>query len=252
MLQKATAVESDAGAPVTQCENIEEQRGSFADRVKAFRNRIGARLNRLGLKHRDFSILSNDCWAEVLYQDWGIPCRSPFQGLGMGAPDFLRFLTDFERYVSAPLEFVPESRHEVVNRLGRDSGWLVGLLGGDVEIYFVHHKSEALARRSWEEGCRSINLNRIAVKFTADKDGALQEHIEQFNRLPFERKLLLTKRAYPAIPCAVQASRFVSDGALLFRRSLRDFDCAHWLDTGEIRRHTLRVFLNKLLYLRGV
>lgn len=252
MLQKATAIELDAGAPATQCEGIDEQQGSFVARAKAFRNRIGARLNRLGLKHRDFSLISNDCWAEVLYYDWELPCRTPFRGLGMGAPDFLRFLSDFERYIHSPLEFLSESRFDVVNRLGRESGWLVGLLGGDVEIYFVHHKTEALARQAWEEGCRSINFNRIAVKFTADKDGALPEHIEQFARLPFERKLLLTKRAYPAIPCAVQASRFVSDGAHLFRRSLRDFDCAHWLNTGEIRRHTLRVFLNKLLYFRGV
>ena len=34
--------------------------------------------------------------------------------------------------------------------------------------------------------------------------------------------------------------------------SLRHFDCAHWLNTGQIRRTTLRVCMNKLVYARGV
>jgi uncharacterized protein (DUF1919 family) len=254
MLQGATAVESGADVSASQCQRTLErgQSSSLVYRVKVFRNRIAARLNRLGLKDRDFSILSNDCWAEELYLDWGLACRTPFRGLGMAAPYFLRFVSDLPRYLQAPLEFIPESRHKVVNRLRREYGWPIGLLGGDLEIYFLYYHNEEDARRTWEEGCRSINPKRIAVKFTVDKDGSVPEFAEQFSRLPFERKLLLTKLDYPEIPCAVRVSRYVTDGALMFRRSLRDFDCTHWLNTGQIRRRSLRVFLNRILYFRGV
>lgn len=252
MPQSAPAVAPDADVSDLLPYYPEERHSSWTDRAKALRNRLGARLNKIGLRRHDFSVISNDCWAEELYQDWGIPCRTPFCGLGMGAPSFLRFISDLRRYLQEPIEFVPESRHEIVNRLRKRGGWPIGLLGGDVEIYFLHYTTEKQARRAWEEGCRSVNLDRIAVKFTVDKDGALPEHIEEFSRLPFERKLMISKESYPAIPCAVRASKYVNNGAIMFRRSLRDFDCAHWLNTGEVRRHTLRVFLNKLLYFRGV
>lgn len=251
MLQRSsTAVELGEDTSVSQTTNV--KRDSLIGRAKTLRNRIGARLNQRGLQHRDFSILSNDCWAWELYKDWRVPCRTPFRGLGMPPEAFLRFLGDIERYVKEPLRFISHSKHVSVNRIGRQQGWLFGLIGEELEVYFVHYANEEEARQAWEEGCRTINLNRIAVKFSADKDGARLEHIEQFCKLPFERKLVLTKRAYRAIPCAVKVSRFESDGGRMFRRSLRDFDCAHWLNTGEIRRHTLRVFINKLLYLRGV
>lgn len=232
--------------------NTGEERRSWSARAKNIRNRFGAWLNQLGLERRDFSILSNDCWAEALYKDWQVPYRTPFRGLGMAPESFLLFLGDLERYLGEPLIFLDRSRYEVVNRFQRRFGWPIGCIGGDVEIYFLHYSTQDQARRAWEEGCRSINLDCLAVEFTVDKDGALPEHMERFNRLPYARKLLLCKQPYPAFPCAVHASKFVANGALLFRRSLCDFDCAHWLNTGEIRRHTLRVLLNKLIYLRGV
>jgi uncharacterized protein (DUF1919 family) len=252
MFKRAMAGELFAGGPNSQFRRDQEQSRSLTSLVKTFRNRLGARLNQIGLRDRDFSILSNDCWAEALYEDWEVPCRTPFRGLGMDPSSFLHFVSDLERYLKEPLRFVPHSRHTVVNRFRGQDGWPIGMLGEEVEIYFLHYREEEEARRAWEDGCRAINLEHVAVKFTVDKDGARPEHIEQFNRLPFKRKLLLCKRSYPAVPCAVRASKFVGDGAMMFRRSLRDFDCAHWLNTGEIRRHTPRVLLNKLIYFVGV
>jgi hypothetical protein len=73
-----------------------------------------------------------------------------------------------------------------------------------------------------------------------------------FDRLPFERKLLLSAYPHPELDYAVQVPDYVNNGAMMFRRSLRHFDCGHWLNTGEVRRTSLRVAINKVVYARGV
>ncbi len=225
----------------------------WKDVPKAVRNYIGAEINRLGLESEDFTIISNDCWGQALYEDWSIPCRTPMVGSGMHAECFLRFLTDIPGYLSSPLRFIPASRHPSVNRLRlRRETWPIGLLGDNVEVHFLHYKTECESRAIWEEACRHVNLNRLVVKFTVDKDGALPQHVAQFAELPFERKLLISERAHPGVECAVQVPNYVINGAMMFRRSLGHFDCAHWLNTGEILRNTARVRLNRILYARGV
>jgi uncharacterized protein (DUF1919 family) len=222
-------------------------------RIKALRNRVGAALNRIGLEHTEFTVISNDCWGQALYQEWGLPCQTPFAGSGMHADCFLRFLEDIPGFLDAPLRFVSLSRHTSVNRLRlRRESWPMAVLGGEVEVHFMHHHNEHDAERTWRRGCELINLDRIAVKFSVDKDGASQEHMARFIRMPFERKLLISERSHPEIDCAIQVPNYVTNGAMMFHRSLRHFDCAHWLNTGQIRRRTPRVMLNKLLYMRGV
>lgn len=206
-----------------------------------------------GLTHRDFTVLSNDCWGEALYRHWGLPCRTPFRGAGMEAGSFVRFLSDYERYLRQPLRFTSGSMLEAANRVrNARGGWPIGLLGDDVEVHFLHYRSEAEALHAWQEGCRAVNFKRIVVKFSVDKDGARDEHVREFARLPITHKLLLSRRAYPQIPCAVRVSPYVTDGGMMFHRSLRHFDCAHWINTGEVRRYTPTVVLNKLIYMRGV
>jgi uncharacterized protein (DUF1919 family) len=206
----------------------------------------------MGLEREDFTIISNDCWGQALYEDWSLECRTPLVGSGMHAECFLRFLGDLPRYLHSPLKFITVSRHASVNRLRlRREIWPMAVLDNDVEVHFLHYRTEEESRQVWEEGCRHVNLDRIVVKFTIDKDGALPHHIAQFAALPFERKLLISEREHPGIDCAVQVPNYVINGAMMFRRSLRFFDCAHWLNTGEIRRNTPRVLLNKLLYARG-
>ncbi len=221
--------------------------------IKNLRNHMGASLNRLGLESADFTVISNDCWGQALYEEWGLPVKTPLAGSGMHAECFLRFLGDLPGYLSAPLHFIQSSRHPSVNRLrNRRQKWPMAVLRDDVEVHFLHYDNEEDSRASWERGCLNMNLDRLVVKFTIDKDGALPEHIAQFARLPFARKLLISERAHPGIDCAIQVPNYVINGAMMFRRSLRHFDCAHWLNTGEIRQNTARVYANKFLYARGV
>ena len=225
----------------------------WAAHAKLLRNRMGANLNRMSLERADFTVISNDCWGQALYEELGLRSCTPLIGSGMHAECFLRFLGNIPGYLAMPLRFISASRYGSVNRIRtRRGGWPMAALGDDVEIHFLHYRTEEESRRSWEEGCRRVNLDRLVIKFTVDKDGASPKHIAMFDRLPFERKLLLSAHPHPETGCAVQVPDYVNNGAMMFRRSLRYFDCGHWLNTGEIRRSTLRVLINKALYARGV
>jgi uncharacterized protein (DUF1919 family) len=225
--------------------------------VLRLRNRLGAGLLRAGLEHREFTVLSNDCWGQALYEGYGLPCQTPLMGAGMYADCFLRFLGNIEGYLRSSLRFVAETRYAALGRIrsqraAQNGLWPIAVLGDDVEVHFLHFRTEDDSRRSWEAGCERLNLKRIAVKFSADKDGATPEHIGRFAAMPFERKLLISRQSLPGIACAVQTPNYVTNGAVMFRRSVRYFDCTHWLNTGEILRGTPRVWAAKAMFARGV
>jgi len=221
--------------------------------IKTLRSRVGSAVNLAGLEEREFTVISNDCWGQALYDEYGLPMQTPLNGAGMYADCFIRFLGDIEGYLSSPLQFVGNSRHLALGRVRNQRWpWPIAVLRDDVEVHFLHHRTEEACRRVWEAGCEKLNFKRIAVKFSADKDGATEEHIKQFDAMPFERKLLISRHEHPSVPCAVQTPNYVINGAVMFRRSIKYFDCTHWLNTGEILRNSPRVWMNKVLYARGV
>jgi len=254
----AAQLELTAGAPaITDAPLRSRFRTEGRHRVLSVRNQVGAALLRAGLEHREFSVLSNDCWGQALYEGYGLPCQTPLKGAGMYADCFMRFLGNIEGYLRSELRFVPETRYTALGRIrsqraAQNGLWPIAMLGDDVEVHFLHYRTEDESRRSWNAGCERLNLKRISVKFSADKDGATEEHIQRFAAMPFERKLLLSRQNLPAIACAVQTPNYVINGAVMFRRSVKYFDCTHWLNTGEIRRNSPRVWASKAIFARGV
>ncbi len=216
------------------------------------RNRVGAVINRVGLLHNKFTVLSNDCWGQALYAGYALPFQTPMVGSGMYSDCFLRFLGNIEFYLDSPLRFVAHTRYPGLQRIrNQRRAWPIAVLRDDVEVHFMHYQSEYASRRAWEAGLQNVHMDRLAVKFTADKDGATEEQVQQFAALPFERKLILSRRSRPDIACAVHTPDFVINGAVMFRRSLKYFDCTRWLNTGEIVSDTPRVWINRVIYARG-
>jgi uncharacterized protein (DUF1919 family) len=216
----------------------------------AARNRIGARINRIGTRYADFSIISNDCWGGAVYQDFGLEYRTPFVGLYLMAPCFVQLVSDLQGHLGASLEFVARSRYPEVNeyRARQTSPHPIGLLNGQIEIQFLHYRSPQEAREKWERRCRRLNFKRLAIKLSADKDGCTSELVNRFTRLPLQRKLVLTAKAYRGVECAVHVRDYTIDGMLMYRRSIKFFDLVSWLNDGSIRTDSPRVRMNRLLY----
>lgn len=58
-------------------------------------------LRRLRLRNRDFSLISNNCIAGIIYHDLGLPFRTPTINLFFENDDFFRFADNLEYYLTA-------------------------------------------------------------------------------------------------------------------------------------------------------
>lgn len=194
------------------------------------------------LRNKDFVIISRNCWGGQVYQWLGLPYNTPFVGLYLFGPCYLKLLQDFDRYMSEELTFVKRSRYYEGPR-----PYPVGQLG-DIELHFEHYEDEAEARDKW---------NRRKVRMLAHTDKSNYffticerrevgiKGMEEFHKLPFENKLSF---GYSAIPSKSEeqhirlytSKRKVSQGSpngkKLFKLTFLYMDLVNWLNTGKVHR----------------
>jgi uncharacterized protein (DUF1919 family) len=201
-----------------------------------------ARDDRRRLRNRGFTLIANDCWGGALYQRFRLPYTSPFVGLMVPAPDYVRLLADLPGALDSTLRFVDASRHAELEA-GRQAqpprGYPVGVLGGELEIHFVHYGSPRAAREAWCRRVERVDLDRLWIKFDGSKDGAAAAHREAFDRLHYEHKVMFVRTA-SEYASAVHVPKWCDDGAALLRRASPVFDVVDWLDGGPGTRSGLR------------
>ena len=145
------------------------------------------------IKRRDFTIISNNCWAGKVYQYLHLPYQTPTVGLYFFADDYLKFLSDLKYYLSLDLHFIPISTSKHAAELQKRGRIVpIGCLN-DVEIVFLHYKSEDEAREKWNRRRTRINWDNLIVKISS-MNLCTEEHLMQFESLPFEHKIMLHNR----------------------------------------------------------
>ncbi len=146
------------------------------------------------IKNKNFSIISNNCWAGRVYQYLDMPYLSPTAGLYFFAPDYIKFVSDLRRYLDTPLRFInpEESKYydEIKKRNQTDKP--IGILD-DVEIIFLHYKTKEEAEEKWNRRKERVNFNNLIIKFSR-MDLCTEKEIEQFDTLPFKNKFVLNNR----------------------------------------------------------
>lgn len=189
-----------------------------------------------GLKVREFTIISNNCWGGTVYESYGLPKQSPTIGMFVMPKDFVRLCSDIERYLSLPLEFVRPEESKYSDILSSDSRWgsyLVGKLG-DVELEMLHHHDEAEARAKWCRRVRRICWDRLIFKFN-DQNGAIEGDLETFDALPLEHKLIFAAKEHPGVVCCKRihcpsTCEFVPASYEPFGRNL-SFDTTNYINS---------------------
>lgn len=159
--------------------------------------------NRKLIRRRDFTIISNNCWAGKAYQYLGMPYLSPTVGLYFFAEDYLRFISNLRYYLSLDLTFIPaeESRYAEVLAERNQLHVPVGILD-DVEIIFLHYKTCKEAREKWGRRKERVNFEHIILKFS-QMNCCREEHLKQFEDLAFANKFMLTTRRQQKYECEV-------------------------------------------------
>ncbi len=194
------------------------------------------------LRSRDFVIISRNCWGGQVYQWLGLPYNTPFVGLYLFGPCYLKLLKEFDRYMAEELTFVKESKYYEGPR-----PYPVGMLD-DIEIHFEHYADEAEARSKWQRRKARMlaQTDKSRYFFTiCERREVGEQGMEAFHELPFQNKLSFGYSELPGrrekehirlfAPAKIK-SPGSPNGKKLFKLTFLYLDVVHWLNTGEVVR----------------
>ena len=142
------------------------------------------------------SVISSNCFAGRIMQDLGIQYNTQTVGLYFFADDYIEFLSNLKYYLTeAKLEFLEQSRYPLGNE--RRSKWAhwypIGLLGGKVEIQFLHYHTEKEASEKWYRRSQRVNFDKLFV-VGMEQNLCTINDIVAFDSLPFENKIFFSTK----------------------------------------------------------
>ena len=178
---------------MTYREFIDAARVKIRERMNIY---LGKYRNRKLLK-KNVTIISNNCWGGHVYRYLGMEYLSPTIGLYFFANDYVKFCKNLKYYISQELQFisVEESKHRE-DLYERNTTCPIGILD-DVEIIFLHYKSEEEALEKWNRRSNRINWENVVVKFSEQNHCSTKEILD-FDKLPYDRKIMFTTKDYHA------------------------------------------------------
>ena len=171
---------------------------------------------RIGLKGNNFTIVSNNCFAGFVYQKFDIPYNTPFVGLFILGPDYIELLKNFNILIKEKLVFIKgdESKYkDYLIKTNRFNKYPIGKLGNNVEIHFLHYKSETEAQEKWNRRLKRMNFNNILFKFS-DNDMSNLKLIKEFDNLPFKNKICFTSKNISNIKSQIYLQKYKNEQAV--------------------------------------
>ena len=160
------------------------------------------------------TIFSLNCMAGLIYHYMGLKFMSPIVKLRFTEPDYLRFLSDPGRYLSADLYF---GGIESVAYLGETYPVAVC---EDIRISLVHYPSFEEGVKKWNLRKQRIDWNNLVVLYHSDT----VEMVRRFAALPYERKACFTGTRVED-PCVVpkQNVKMSELNGAFFRNAVNNF-----------------------------
>lgn len=93
------------------------------------------------------------------------------------------------------ITFVEHSKHKLGDeRRAKWKHWYpIGLLGGKVEIQFLHYYTEKEAADKWSRRAARVNMSNLLV-IGMDQNLCTEKTMIAFDKLPFDRKVFFSQR----------------------------------------------------------
>jgi uncharacterized protein (DUF1919 family) len=215
--------------------------------LKIWRRQLAAQLMRARVANRNFTIISNDCFGGMAYEELGMRYDSPFVGLFLTIEDYMQLLRRLPWYCGQPVHFKTQSREQRINewREQIQRAYPIGVLGGDVEIHFLHYGSREEAEAKWTRRAERIHWDNLLVKICWHEDGRMERWLHEFDAMPFARKLALVPQKIPGLKSILPLRNYSTDGTAQY---WSHFDVAQWINRGVIRERAVTHPLDWLLY----
>ncbi|MBQ2718082.1 MAG: DUF1919 domain-containing protein [Clostridia bacterium] len=161
------------------------------------------KIRRRCIKNKDFSIICNNCWAGYVYRRYGISYLTPTVGLYFFAEDFIKLCYNLKYYMHLPLEFISVEESKYSNKLKEKGQVNVPIARlDDIEVIFLHYKTEQEAREKWERRVKRINYDNLIFKFSEMNDCSY-EHLQKFDALEVDKKFVIVTKQYDKINCSI-------------------------------------------------
>jgi len=162
------------------------------------------------LKNFDFTIIASNCWGGGIYEQLGLPYTTPTVGLFFFAPCYIKFISALPENLVAELRFIDHSKYEVANQLRLENKYPIGFLKNEIEIHFMHYKSQSEAFDKWTRRCKRVNPSNLFFSFT-DNEVCTLDEIKKFDALP-HKKVFFSSKNIEGIRSLVWLKEFESKG----------------------------------------
>lgn len=141
-------------------------------------------------------------------QDFGMKYNSPTFRLYFMYPDFIEFLSNLRFYLTdAKIEFVEHSKYPIGDK--RRAAWShwypIGLLGGKVEIHFLHYHSEKEAAEIWYRRAKRVNFDNLLI-IGIQQNLCTEKDIIDFDSLSFDNKII-----FSTLPLPLASNEYMSE-----------------------------------------
>ena len=138
------------------------------------------------LKKSRLSIISNNCWGGIVYNNLGMECLSPFKNLFVEDDDYIRLLTNLKGYLEERIRF----SHYAIDEHSKKEYPVMMI--GDIAIHCNHDDNPETAARNWEKRCEKLNYNNLFIEMytenpeIADQFQAMERYEKKICFVPFE------------------------------------------------------------------
>ncbi len=195
-------------------------------------------IDRIIYKKKEFVIISNNCWGAEIYQRLGVHYNTPFVGLFIFGPDYIKLLENFDHYLNFELTFTRESKW-----IDYSVKYPIGLLD-DIEIHFMHYRDNNQAKSNWNRRLERMNKFKDRNEYfykICDRDLINSDIILKFHDLPFKNKISFGINQLPPKNhfqiTENDNNKTVPDGLQLYKCSFKYIDLLEWVTTGRITKN---------------
>jgi len=165
-------------------------------------NPILGPLRRKKLKYPSFTIISNNCWAGHCYRYFQLPYNTPTIGMYFFPKDYVKFASNLAEYLDKELTFIDykNSKYRDMLESRGETNVPIGILG-DVEIVFLHYKTEKEAYEKWNRRKARMDWDNLFFKFS-EMNGCSDEDLKDFDRIESKYKFVFTRSQRKDIKCS--------------------------------------------------
>lgn len=200
------------------------------------------------ISDKKFSVISNDCWGAEIYKLLNRPFNTPFIGLMLMSPCYIKLLENPRYYLALPLTFKDESKYPSIQEIHDLKYFPIGTLGDTgIEIQFLHFSSSEIAAKKWERRVKRIDWDNLFIKYDCGKDYATKEHVQKLITMNYTHLLIFGNNDY-GLKKVICTKKYSKNGVEQFKNCFLNFNPILWIDGNENQKDLFNLLVRKIAY----